>query len=125
MPKTNAENMLPKVWSDANNKDDTSTANRGGMINCNLFKKTPLNSNSSTIGETIMVAIKLVVKNECDAKFKDDTLLKIKSEKYSIPYEKNMFKITIANTVLIIFKEKTSRTSFLAEGNSSLSLKIK
>ncbi len=72
-----------------------------------------------------MVAIKLVVKNECDAKFKDDTLLKIKSEKYSIPYEKNMFKITIANTVLIIFKEKTSRTSFLAEGNSSLSLKIK
>lgn len=51
--KTMADIMLPKLWNAPNRKEDIIIANDNGTINLNLFKKSPLNSNSSEIGAMI------------------------------------------------------------------------
>jgi hypothetical protein len=99
-------------------------ANVVGTISLNLFRKTPLNISSSEIGETKTLAIRFVVKNELN-KFLEVTMFKIKSEKYNMPYDKNMFKITIKRIILIEFGENADRISSLAVEISPLSLKIK
>ena len=57
IPNTNAEIMLPKLWSAPNNNDDAKSEKITGVINLNLFMKTPLKINSSHIGEIITVEI--------------------------------------------------------------------
>ena len=71
-----------------------------------------------------IVAIRLPVKNELN-RLNDGTIPKMKSERYSIPYEKNIFKITTKRISFKISGEKTSRMSTLIDKTSSLSLKIK
>jgi len=61
IPKITAEIMLPKLWSAPNNNEVINTANTVGTNNFNLFKKIPLNNNSSKIGEIIIVEIKLPI----------------------------------------------------------------
>ena len=51
--KTMADIMLPKLWNAPNKKEDIIIANDNGTINLNLFKNSPLNSNSSDIGAMI------------------------------------------------------------------------
>ncbi len=65
---------------------------------------------SSEIGEMNIVAIKLTVRKELD-KFGIGEIFKIKSEKYSIPYEKNMFKTTMKMTVFNISGENAREIS--------------
>ena len=60
-PKINAEKMLPKLWRDANNIDETNIAKTGGTINFSLFNRTPLKINSSAKGETKTIEIKLKI----------------------------------------------------------------
>lgn len=57
--KMNAEVMLPKVCMEANSNEVTNMESVKGITNLNLFNKTPLNINSSEIGDTITVAMKL------------------------------------------------------------------
>jgi hypothetical protein len=95
-----------------------------GTINFNLFRKTPLNINSSEIGETSIVANRPVVRNELN-KFPFDTIFKTNSEKYSIPYEKNMFNITTIRIALMTFGENNSFTSPFRVGISYFNLKTK
>jgi hypothetical protein len=71
-----------------------------------------------------IVAIKLPVKKELN-RLTEGTKSRIEFDKYSIPYEKNMFKMTTARTVLRISGEKASSISSLIEKISARSLKIK
>lgn len=123
-PKTNAEKMDPNPCRDANNRDDTNIANVVGMINRNLLRKTPLKINSSEIGEIIMVANRLPDINELK-RFPDGTMPKTKFERYNIPYDRNMFRITTKKINLSVSNEKALEISSLVFGISSLSLKIK
>ena len=56
--KIKADITLPKGCKEANSNEEINIANSVGTINFNLLSKTPLNINSSEIGETKMVAIK-------------------------------------------------------------------
>ena len=58
--KINAEKIDPKLWSDAKNTEETNTENIKGINNFNLFRKTPLNINSSEIGATTTIVSKLL-----------------------------------------------------------------
>lgn len=57
--KMNAAIIPPKLCRDANNIDEINIEKDIGTINFNLFNKTPLNINSSAIGERITIVIKL------------------------------------------------------------------
>ena len=97
--------MDPKLWSAAKRREDTNTAKAVGRINFSLLRKTPLNISSSEIGDTMMIANKPLVKNELN-RFCDVATPKIKFEKYNMPYDKNMFKITTKRTIPIKSREK-------------------
>ena len=71
-----------------------------------------------------IVAIKLPVKKELN-RLTEGTKSRMEFDKYSIPYEKNMFKMTTPRTVLRISGEKASGISSLTEKISARSLKIK
>ena len=71
-----------------------------------------------------MVVIKLPVKKELN-RLIDREISKIKFEKYNIPYEKNMFSITIPTISFKRSESKSCEKSLLSEKMSSLSLKIK
>lgn len=116
--------MLPKPCRDANRSEEIKTANVVGTISFNLFRKTPLNISSSEIGETTIVARKLNGRNVLNA-LNEFTPFKMKSQKYNIPYEKNMFKQTITRTDFIISLENRLEISSVIEKSSLLSLKIK
>lgn len=116
--------MLPKPCRDAKRSEEIKTANVVGTISFNLFRKTPLNISSSEIGETTIVARKLNGRNVLNA-LNEFTPFKMKSQKYNIPYEKNMFKQTITRTDFIISLENRLEISSVIEKSSLLSLKIK
>ena len=79
-PNMNAAKMEPKLWSEANNREDINTAKVVGMTICNLLRKTPLKISSSEIGDTMIVAIRPPSKNELKI-FLDWTMPKTKFEK--------------------------------------------
>jgi hypothetical protein len=86
--------------------------------------KTPLKISSSEIGEMNIVAISPPVKNELN-RLNEGAIFKTKSDRYSIPYDRNIFSTTTTRMILKTSGLKTSRTSTLTEKISSLSLKIK
>lgn len=111
IPNTIAEIILPKLWSAPNNNDDAKTEKITGVINFNLFKNTPLNINSSEIGEITTVEInapaigKLAVIDiegieNSTKKFKTGNHPIMPFVKYNIPYEKKILVNTIIKTYL-------------------------
>ena len=58
IPKMNAEKIDPKLWREAKRIEEHITAKIMGTIKPILFKNTPLNSNSSAIGEIKTTEIK-------------------------------------------------------------------
>ena len=56
--KTKAEIMLPYGCIEANNNEAISIESVAGIINLNLFNRTPLNISSSEIGDIITVVMK-------------------------------------------------------------------
>lgn len=123
-PNMKAEKMLPNPCRDAKISDEINIANVVGTISFNLFRKTPLKISSSEIGEMIIVARKLNGRNVLNA-LNEFTPFKMKSQKYNIPYEINMFKQTITRTDFRISFENRLEISPVIEKSSVLSLKIK
>nr|WP_292743747.1 hypothetical protein [Methanobrevibacter sp.] len=104
--KTNAENMLPKLCRAPNSSEDIIIANTVGTIKRNLEIKTPRKTSSSEIEDKITVERNPPTKGRYPItdlegseklirKSKEGKLVTIKFEKYSIPYEKKIFKKTI------------------------------
>lgn len=128
--KTKAETMLPKLCNEQNKREDMSIANTGGAQFFNLFNNTPLNINSSDIGETITVEknppTKDIVGTEKLTKNpKDGKLLKRPLDKYNIPYEKKMFRKTINRMYFSSILEKILIKPYLNSLKLSFSLKTK
>ena len=110
IPNTNAEIMLPKLWSAPNNNEEANSEQITGVINLNLFNKTPLKINSSTMGEMTTVEINVPRRGKLPAidiegiensirKFKIGKLLIKPFVKYNMPYEKKI----LVNTIIKIY----------------------
>ena len=136
IPNTNAEIMLPKLCRDPNNNEEIKTANIVGVTNLNLDNKTPLNTNSSEIGEIITVETNTPMTGrepvidiegtwKFNKKFKPGKYLTSPPDKYNIPYEKKILVNTINKIYLTWIFEKTLETSWLKSPNESLNLKMK
>lgn len=110
IPNTNAEIMLPKLWRAPNNSDEAKSEKITGVINLNLFNKTPLKINSSTIGEITTVEINTPRRGKPSKidiegienprrKFNDGKYPIRPFVKYNIPYEKKI----LVNTIIKIY----------------------
>lgn len=110
IPNTNAEIMPPKLWSAPNNNDEAKSEKMTGVINLNLFNKTPLKINSSTIGEMTTVEINVPRRGKLpaiDIEGIENSTRNCKVGKYpirafvkySIPYEKKI----LVNTIIKIY----------------------